>query len=100
MTVQQHHRFPFAAVPHAERHVADIDAVQLEAIEHEPHYPGAPARTEMPKEPAQINVMPGCRAIGGQLCSRTQRPHNSQFGTQWKRSSDGRAADHIGGSRA
>jgi hypothetical protein len=23
----------------------------------------------MPKEPAQINVMAGCPAIGGQLCS-------------------------------
>jgi hypothetical protein len=34
----------------------------------------------MPKEPAQINVMAGCRAIGGQLCSGTQRPHNSPIG--------------------
>jgi len=39
MTVQQHHRLSLAAVPHAERHFADIDAVQLETIEHEPHLP-------------------------------------------------------------
>ena len=31
--MQQHHRFPLAAVPHAQRHLADIDAVQPEAIE-------------------------------------------------------------------
>src|SRR5271170_838389 len=35
MAVQQHHRRPLAAVSHAERHVADIDVLQLEAIEHE-----------------------------------------------------------------
>ena len=39
MTVQQHHRLPLAAVAHSERHLADINAVQLEAIEHQPHLP-------------------------------------------------------------
>jgi hypothetical protein len=39
MTVQQHHRLPLTAVPHPERHLADIDTVQLEAIKHEPHLP-------------------------------------------------------------
>ena len=39
MAVQQHHRLPLAAVPHAERHLAGVDAVQLEPIEHEPHLP-------------------------------------------------------------
>jgi hypothetical protein len=39
MAVQQHHRLPRAAVPHAERHLTDIDAVQPEAIKHEPHLP-------------------------------------------------------------
>jgi hypothetical protein len=34
-------RFPVAAVPHAERHIADIDPVQLEADKHEPHLPHA-----------------------------------------------------------
>jgi hypothetical protein len=41
MTVQQHHRLPLTAVPHAERHIADIDPVQLEAVKHEPHLPHA-----------------------------------------------------------
>ena len=39
MAVQQHHRLPLAAVPHAERHLADIDPVQLESIEHGSHLP-------------------------------------------------------------
>jgi hypothetical protein len=39
MAVQQHHWLSLAAVPHAERHVADVGAAQLEAIEHEPHLP-------------------------------------------------------------
>jgi len=34
MAVEQHHRLPLAAVPHAERHVTDIDSVQMEATEH------------------------------------------------------------------
>ena len=45
MAVQQHHRLSLAAVPHAERHVADIHAVQAEAIEHGRTYPGDPDRT-------------------------------------------------------
>jgi hypothetical protein len=54
MTVQQHHRFPVAAVPHAERHVADIDPVQLEAVKHEPPSTLADrARTEMSWEVVQ-----------------------------------------------
>ena len=39
MTMQQHHRFPAAAVPHPERHLADIDPVQLETLKHEPQLP-------------------------------------------------------------
>jgi hypothetical protein len=39
MAMQQHHRLPLTAVPHAQRYLADIDAVQPEAIEHEPHLP-------------------------------------------------------------
>ena len=39
MAMQQHYRLPLTAVPHAQRHLADIDAVQPEAIEHEPHLP-------------------------------------------------------------
>ncbi len=40
MTVQQHHRLPLAAVPDAERHLTDIDAIQLEAVKHEPRLAG------------------------------------------------------------
>jgi len=47
MAVQQHHRPPLAAVPHAQGHLADIDAVQPESIEHGPApTPRGPARTE------------------------------------------------------
>jgi catalase len=53
MTVQQHHRFPRTAIPHPERHLADIDTVQLEAIEHEPHLPGrSSANRERKSHPA------------------------------------------------
>jgi hypothetical protein len=51
MTVQQHDRFPVAAVPHAERHIADIDPVQLEAVKHEPHLPHA-----IQREPRGLNA--------------------------------------------
>jgi hypothetical protein len=39
MTVQQHHRLPLTAVPHAERHLTEVDTVHLESIEHEPRLP-------------------------------------------------------------
>jgi hypothetical protein len=54
--VQQHHRLPLAAIPHPERHLADIDTVQLEAIEHEPHLPGrSSANRERKNHPAGHN---------------------------------------------
>ena len=35
MAVQQHHRLPVAAVPYAQRHLADVDIFEREAFEHE-----------------------------------------------------------------
>ena len=37
--MQRHHRLPITAVPDAQRHLANIDAIQPEAIEHQPHLP-------------------------------------------------------------
>jgi hypothetical protein len=74
MTVQQHHRFPVAAVPHAERHIADIDPVQLEAVKHEPHLPHAIRR-----EPRGLNAHWTAASLGGKSpgCALRHRPKAS-----------------------
>lgn len=34
VAVPQHHRLPVAAMPDAQRHIADVDMLELEAFEH------------------------------------------------------------------
>jgi hypothetical protein len=74
MAVQQHDRFPLAAVPHAERHVADIDALQLEPIEHAPHLPMRPSANRG----APLTLSPRCDELifaGGRRVSGSSPAH-------------------------
>jgi hypothetical protein len=43
--MQQYHWLPFAAVPHAERHIADIDAVSWKPSNMSHAYPAGSALT-------------------------------------------------------
>ena len=96
MTVQQHHRFPVAAVPHAEPYIADIDTVQLEAVKHEPQLPHAiqreprwEAAQDWPGDARRHDraSATGCAAPDGQFCA-----HEG-----WLANGCGLAAGHVSG---
>ena len=62
---KQHHRLSLAVIPHTQGHVADIDAVQLEAIEHEPRLP------------MRSSANPDARRGGAAPCPRRHDPGRS-----------------------
>ena len=61
---------------------------------HQPPMFAAVACIRAAASRAGVPVRQACQDLASALA--TQR-HNDQFGTQWKRSSDGGAAEHNGG---
>src|SRR5580704_367689 len=82
VTMQLYHWLSLAAMPHAERHIADIDVVQLKAIEHEPRLPrevGADRRGVM-----FIGHVTWVSQAASTCCSLTPaRPNGGVPGADW-----------------
>ena len=94
MAVQQHHRLPLAAVPHAEHHVADIHAFQTEAIEHEPHLP---TRSRTNRGAVGGGADPFCRRDGTAATCRARSATN-QSGSAVSAAITQRAHNYLSGT--
>jgi hypothetical protein len=63
VAVEQHHRLAVAAVPYAQRHLADVDMLEREAFEHELLRPARRPREGRgrPLPPTRCRIYPGSR---------------------------------------
>jgi hypothetical protein len=71
VTVKKQDRRPRAAVPHPQPGPADIDPLQREAFEHDPHYREGPASTTAATAGASYGGGAGAGSAAGRPSSRS-----------------------------
>ena len=98
VAVQHHHRLPVAAMPDAQRHIADADMLELEAFEH--IYSGSHAHPREGRGRARASLdAQSIPALGPERTPRTDGHGDEQHAelpdTDEQADGDNRQAAHV-----